>query len=167
MCFSFSWRTISAVWRVLLQCKSGEDFSRWRKRSLETSMDSSCRFSLAFGKYVHTNHQRTGGQPPVGVLQPFLKSFPKQRPSMTGRRGERHKYVQVQLNCNCNLTTRAQDTFSKLMDTSILIAGRSFEQGNWIRRSGAKELNGRASPTPKSLSMGSSLPLTDISNSPI
>lgn len=105
--------------------------------------------------------------PPVGVLLPFLKSFPKQRPSMTGRRGERHKYAQVQLNRNCNLITRAQDTFSKLMDTSILIAGRSFEQGNWIRRSGAKELNGRASPTPKSLSMGSSLPLTDISDSPI
>jgi hypothetical protein len=42
------------------------------------------------------------------------------------------------------------------MDTCILIAGRSFEQGNWIRRSGAKELNGRASPVPKGLSRGSS-----------
>lgn len=150
-----------------MQCKSGGDFSRWRKRLPETSTDSSCRFSLAFGKYTRTNDQRTGSQWPLDVLQPFLKLYPKQLLSMIGKQGERHRYVQVRWHCNYNLTIRVQDTFSRLMDTCILIAGRSFEQGNWIRRSGAKELNGRASPILKSLSIGLSLPLTDVSDSRI
>ncbi|KAF8588312.1 hypothetical protein K439DRAFT_1629769 [Ramaria rubella] len=43
-----------------------------------------------------------------------------------------------------------QDTFIKLVDNSILIAGRSFDQGTWLRRSTRETLaaNGRSSPLP-------------------
>jgi hypothetical protein len=44
----------------------------------------------------------------------------------------------------------AQETYTKLADSCVLIAGRSFDQGNWIRRStkDAVASSGRASPTP-------------------
>lgn len=45
-----------------------------------------------------------------------------------------------------------QDNFTKLADTCILIAGRSFDQGNWIRR-GPKDVGGlierSTTPIPK------------------
>lgn len=45
-----------------------------------------------------------------------------------------------------------QDNFTKLADTCILIAGRSFDQGNWIRR-GPKDVGGlierSSTPIPK------------------
>ncbi|KDQ15544.1 hypothetical protein BOTBODRAFT_65254 [Botryobasidium botryosum FD-172 SS1] len=47
-----------------------------------------------------------------------------------------------------------QETFTKLVDTCVLIAGRSFEQGNWIRRNNkdlmVPAINGRQSPLPRS-----------------
>ncbi|KAG9047301.1 hypothetical protein FS842_000675 [Serendipita sp. 407] len=43
-----------------------------------------------------------------------------------------------------------QETYGKLVDTCILIAGGSFEQGNWIKIPGVnKEVNGRLTPIPR------------------
>ncbi|TDL20872.1 hypothetical protein BD410DRAFT_840852 [Rickenella mellea] len=44
-----------------------------------------------------------------------------------------------------------QETFGKLLDACILIAGRSFDSGNWIRRTAKDALtaNGRESPLPR------------------
>lgn len=43
-----------------------------------------------------------------------------------------------------------QETYGKLIDTCILISGRSFEQGNWIKIPGVnKEVTGRLTPIPK------------------
>lgn len=43
--------------------------------------------------------------------------------------------------------------FIKLVDNNILIAGRSLDQGTWIRRSTKETMtvNGRASPLPPGL----------------
>ncbi|KAG8913507.1 hypothetical protein FRC01_004504 [Tulasnella sp. 417] len=69
-----------------------------------------------------------------------------------------------------------QDNFTKLADTCILIAGRSFDQGNWIRR-GPKDVGGlidrSTTPVPKVLSDtalneksdGASLPAEDSQRS--
>lgn len=45
-----------------------------------------------------------------------------------------------------------QDNFSKLLESSVVFVGRSFDQGSWIRRSTKESLitNGRDSPVPRS-----------------
>ncbi|KAG6911306.1 hypothetical protein DXG01_002145 [Tephrocybe rancida] len=43
-----------------------------------------------------------------------------------------------------------QDNFGKLLDSSVMFVGRSYDQGSWIRRSTKESLvtNGRGSPAP-------------------
>ncbi|KAG6841563.1 hypothetical protein C0991_009598 [Blastosporella zonata] len=43
-----------------------------------------------------------------------------------------------------------QDNFGKLLDSSVMFVGRSYDQGSWIRRSTKESLvtNGRSSPAP-------------------
>jgi len=45
-----------------------------------------------------------------------------------------------------------QDNFGKLLESSVVFVGRSFDQGSWIRRSTKESLvtNGRDSPVPRS-----------------
>ncbi|KAF8079121.1 Dopey, N-terminal-domain-containing protein [Lyophyllum atratum] len=44
-----------------------------------------------------------------------------------------------------------QDNFGKLLDSSVIFVGRSYDQGSWIRRSTKESLatNGRDSPAPR------------------
>lgn len=64
-----------------------------------------------------------------------------QTPAMDDRRMRRDIQVVMRTLSYYKILIILQDLFSKLLDACVLIAGRSFDQGLWVRRNTKEAFN--------------------------